>query len=40
MHSDQFYDGLWPRVRNSYNPLFQKFVDELKEKIDDVPTQN
>ena len=40
VHSDQFYDGLWPRVRNSYNPLFQKFVDELKEKIDDVPTQN
>ena len=38
--SEQFYDGLWPRVKNSYNPLFQKFVEQLKEKIDDVPTQN
>ena len=38
VHSDQFYDGLWPQVKNSYNPLFQKFVEQLKEKVDDVPT--
>ena len=36
-----FYDGVWPRVRHSYNPVFQAFVDRLHDdKIDDVPLQN
>jgi hypothetical protein len=39
--SPQFYEGLWPRVRHSYNPVFQAFVDRLHaEAIDDVPSQN
>jgi hypothetical protein len=36
-----FYEGVWPLVRHSYNPVFQKFIDRLHdEKIDDVPLQN
>jgi hypothetical protein len=36
-----FYEGVWPRVKHSYNPVFQKFVERLHdEKIDDVPIQN
>jgi hypothetical protein len=36
-----FYEGVWPRVRHSYNPVFQQFIDRLHdEKIDDVPLQN
>ena len=39
--NDQFYKGMWPRVRNSYNPVFQRFIDQLHtDKIDDVPIQN
>ena len=41
VESPQFYEGLWPRVRHSYNPVFQAFVDRLHaEAIDDVPSQN
>ena len=41
VQSPQFYEGLWPRVRHSYNPVFQGFIDRLHaEAIDDVPSQN
>ena len=40
VQNEQLYSILWPRVKNSYNPLFQKFVGQLREDIDDVPTQN
>ena len=41
VESPQFYEGLWPRVRHSYNPVFQGFIDRLHaEAIDDVPSQN
>jgi len=41
VESPQFYEGLWPRVRHSYNPVFQGFIDKLHaEAIDDVPSQN
>src|SRR5512138_3180668 len=30
---------VWPRVKDSYNPLFQEFMDQLtKQRRDDVPT--
>jgi hypothetical protein len=39
--NDRFYRGLWPRVKDSYNPVFQRFVDQLHaEAIDDAPVQN
>ena len=35
------YDGVWPRVRHTYNPVFQNFITRLHEdEIDDVPIQN
>jgi hypothetical protein len=41
VESPQFYEGLWPRVRHSYNPVFQGFIDQLHtDAIDDVPSQN
>ena len=41
VHSNELYLGLWPRVKESYNPVFQQFVKQLRdEPIDDVPTQN
>jgi len=41
VESPQFYEGLWPRVRHSYNPVFQGFIDKLHaDAIDDVPSQN
>ena len=39
--NDRFYEGLWPRVKDSYNPVFRQFIDQLyRDKIDDVPIQN
>jgi hypothetical protein len=38
---DAFYLGVWPRVKHSYNPVFQEFVRRLHDDdIDDVPLQN
>jgi len=38
--SPNMYEGLWPRVRHSYNPVFRDFIDQLHcEAIDDVPIQ-
>jgi hypothetical protein len=40
VHSPAF-DGVWERVRHSYNPVFQDFITRLQsEPIDDVPIQN
>jgi hypothetical protein len=38
---DVFHYGVWPRVKHSYNPVFQDFVRRFHgEDIDDVPLQN
>jgi hypothetical protein len=35
------YEGVWPRVKHSYNPVFQEFIERLHDdEIDDVPIQN
>jgi hypothetical protein len=40
-HDPALYKGVWPRVKHSYNPVFQEFIDRLhNEPIDDVPIQN
>ena len=41
VHNPALYDGVWPRVRHSYNPVFQDFIERLyREPIDDVPIKN
>ena len=41
VHNPDLYDGVWPRVRHSYNPVFQDFIERLHtEPIDDVPIKN
>ena len=35
------YEGVWPRVKHTYNPVFQEFITRLHDDdIDDVPIQN
>ena len=41
VHNPALYDGVWPRVQHSYNPVFQDFIERLhREPIDDVPIKN
>jgi len=41
VHNPVLYEGVWPRVKHSYNPVFQQFIERLRrQKIDDVPIQN
>jgi len=40
-HNPVLYDGVWPRVKHTYNPVFQDFIKRLHDdEIDDVPIQN
>jgi hypothetical protein len=36
VHNPMLFKGVWPRVRHSYNPVFQDFIDRLHDEIDDV----
>jgi len=41
VHNPALYEGVWPRVQHSYNPVFQDFIERLyREPIDDVPIKN
>jgi hypothetical protein len=40
-HNPVLYEGVWPRVKHTYNPVFQDFIKRLHDdEIDDVPIQN